>query len=218
MDHLSGLYRLVQQEGVTIANFWDITHDKDFTADDFEGTRYDYRDWQTYRQLATGSFGNKVLRLHRGDLGQKWVEDDITILSPTQELETTARDKEDYNIASYVLLIRHGHSYVVLGGDADSTHAWPDIHQVLSSEEWGKVKLLKASHHGRDSGYYQPVVKDMSPDYTIVSVGKKPETDASRKYAQYSRVFSTRYHGTIVAYCERDGSILLTDHRGQRIS
>jgi beta-lactamase superfamily II metal-dependent hydrolase len=58
---------------------------------------------------------------------------------------------------------------------------------------------LKASHHGRASGYYQPAVAAMKPEYTIVSVGKKPPTDASNKYRAYSNnVWSTRWKGDIV--------------------
>ena len=38
----------------------------------------------------------------------------------------------------------------------------------------------------------------MNPQFTIVSVGKKPSTDASNKYRQYSQnVWSTRWRGNI---------------------
>lgn len=64
----------------------------------------------------------------------------------------------------------------------------------------GKLKttILKAAHHGRKSGYHKEAVKQMRPVYTIVSVGKKPETDASNLYRICSEhVWSTRWKGTI---------------------
>jgi hypothetical protein len=50
----------------------------------------------------------------------------------------------------------------------------------------------------------------MSPQYTIVSVGKKPETDASNKYRQYcDNVWSTRWHGNIVLTIQPDGKAVI---------
>jgi len=48
----------------------------------------------------------------------------------------------------------------------------------------------------------------MSPTVTIVSVGKKPETDASNKYRQYStHVWSTRWKGNIIFTINDDGKV-----------
>ena len=106
---------------------------------------------------------------------------------------------------SYVLLIVYGKHKIVLGGDAEED-TWKFI-----TEKYPKlienVRILKASHHGRDSGYYQPAVKLMSPEFTIVSVGKKPSTDATNKYKQYSpNVFSTRWKGNILFELNADGT------------
>jgi hypothetical protein len=59
-----------------------------------------------------------------------------------------------------------------------------------------KSDFLKASHHGRDSGYHLGAVELIAPRITFV--GRKPDTDASSKYrGQSDRVASTRYHGNI---------------------
>ena len=47
------------------------------------------------------------------------------------------------------------------------------------------VDVLKASHHGRKSGYYYPAVKEMSPWLTITSVTEKKH-DATNNYRRYS--------------------------------
>ena len=75
------------------------------------------------------------------------------------------------------------------------------------SDKISNVNILKAAHHGRDSGFHEEAVKLMNPEYTIVSVGKKPETDAHNKYKKYTRekVLSTRYRGNIIVTIDDDG-------------
>jgi beta-lactamase superfamily II metal-dependent hydrolase len=69
-----------------------------------------------------------------------------------------------------------------------------------------KSDFLKASHHGRDSGYHLAAVQRIAPSLTFVSVGRKPNTDASNKYRQQClRVASTRYHGNIKLEIYDDG-------------
>lgn len=48
----------------------------------------------------------------------------------------------------------------------------------------------------------------MNPEYTIVSVGKKPDTDAHNKYKKYTRekVLSTRYRGNITVTIDDYGN------------
>lgn len=218
MDHLSGIYRLARQERIPIENFWDTNHEKEISEADCKDSAYEYLDWLQYKILRLG--GDKenqvtVLKLRRGAKNQYYSEDGIKILAPTYELEKQAKDEDNYNISSYVLLIEYGACKIILGGDAEEP-VWKDIYHKFP-DEFLKVNLLKASHHGRKSGYYQPAVKAMSPQYTVISVGKKTETDASDLYGQYSKVFSTRYHGTITAKCWLDGDIWLYDHTDIRI-
>ena len=79
--------------------------------------------------------------------------------------------------------------------------------------------ILKAPHHGRDSGYCDDFVKYVNPDYTIVSVGKKPDSDASTKYKKHTqrRVLSTRMQGTMHLKMYEDGSYELTNHANERL-
>jgi len=217
MDHLSGLYRLVAQERVPILNFWDTHNHKNMTTDDFSDGPYDYRDWEQYQTLRNSHTSPRVLRLHRCDEGNYWTDDGVTILSPTHALEKLANDEDNWNHLSYVLRIQHDKSVVILTGDP-SQEALQDVCETFP-DDFLKADLLCAPHHGRDTGYYQPFVKAVSPKYTIVSVGKKPENDASNKYRQYSEcVFSTRFHGTMHAKCWSGGDIWLYDHQGRRLS
>lgn len=216
MDHLSGLYRLTDIFKIPIWNFWDTRHEKEFSPEDFEGQKYDYKDWLKYKHLRDGGGGITVLKLRTGAKNIYYEEDGIEIWTPNEHLEQLAGNNDDQNHLSYVLHIKHGKNNIILGGDA-TQEVWSHLHENFNGI-FPKISLLKASHHGRKNGYHQPSVEAMSPTFTIVSVGKKPKTDASDLYGQYSGgVFSTRFHGTIVAKCWLDGTIWLYDHQGNRL-
>ena len=217
MDHMTGLYRL-RQEGIKIVNFWDTSHGKVLTSADFESqTKYDERDWDEYQRLRSDP-GVTSLYVRRGIQRQYYKDDGIWIMAPCNELEALAESTENWNHLSYVLFIKYWDNWVVLGGDA-TEESWESIHTEYGS--WmqdAKVRILKASHHGRDSGYHQPSVAAMSPENTIISVGKLSETDASSKYRHYSKVYTTRYHGDILARLWLDGEVWLYNGAGDRIN
>lgn len=216
MDHLSGLYRLTCEDKVPIWNLWDTNHGKEIDEESFRQSPYDYRDWFVYQCLRGTQEGMKTLSLRRLDHGDYWSGDGITILSPTRELEEEAAASDDWHHLSYILRIEYGRSVVILTGDP-SVAALKDVYMTFP-DEFLRAGLLLAPHHGRDTGYYSPLVKAISPKYTIVSVGKKPENDASNKYRQYSDcVLSTRFHGTIHAKCWYDGDIWVYDHQGNLV-
>lgn len=205
MDHLTGLNAV--RENAPIGNLWIIKNT--FTQVLSKLTDEQKNDWAFYKKYRdtseTSLDGITVVRPDDGDLRDFWKDDGIYILAPNPDLVTQAQTKDNRNIMSYVLLIVYGKHKIVLGGDAEED-TWKFI-----TEKYPKlienVRILKASHHGRDSGYYQPAVKLMSPEFTIVSVGKKPSTDATNKYKQYSpNVFSTRWKGNILFELNADGT------------
>jgi len=206
LDHMRGLLAL-GTAGIGILNFWDTEHGKtpEFQSD------ADEQDWKEYESYSEEKKNNKCLHLYRGDCGAFWNEepkgvaggDGISILSPTKELVASANEAGDSNNLSYVIRLRYQGVTVIFGADAGKD-VWEDL--VDTYGEQLKCHVLKASHHGRDTGYHQDAVKLMSPEYTIVSVGKKPENDASNKYRQYSKhVWSTRWKGNITLEISDDG-------------
>lgn len=201
MDHLSGLAALLMQ--LPLFNFW-------YTAPgvekpDFSSAPYQEEDWDVFQALVRGCPGIQAISPKTAQEGHYWTDDGIQIWLPTTELEHYAEDNNLPNLASYVLAIRHGNALVVLGGDAEAA-VWQCLYDALEGDV-PNVTVLKASHHGRKTGYHQPSVKAMSPQLTVISVGKKPPNDASALYSQYSdTVLSTRWHGTIVVTCHENGS------------
>jgi len=222
MDHMSGLHRLFAQENIQVLNFWDTENSKQLAATEegFTSGRYAWSDWVTYQQLragqAVGISQPTVLHPVRGWQNHYWTEDDVTILSPTKALVSACDEVDEYNNASYVLKLNHAGRSVILPGDAEGA-AWGDILEAVG-EAGMKCDVLKAPHHGRQSGYHDAAAKAMNPSIVICSVGKKPETDATDEYeALGARVLSTRYHGTIRMSIWNDGSVHVYDRKGTQI-
>lgn len=207
MDHLTGLSALRQQ--VSIANFWVVQNEFEPNLSELtEAQQEDWRIYKLFRDSKTLRVDNTtVIGPKEGESRDYWNQDGITILAPNADLLEKAKTSGNPNHLSYVLLISYGQTKIILGGDAEEP-TWKYLAEKYEDLIAG-ITILKASHHGRDSGYYQPAVKIMSPQYTIVSVGKKPETDASNKYKTYcNNVFSTRWKGTMTFECYENGDVV----------
>lgn len=201
MNHMRGLENL-NEKNISIVNFWDTDHDYVPSS----SSREDILTWNEYIRIRESQNSPKTLRLYRGAVNFCYDTngDCIEILHPSEQTHQVILESGNVNNLSYVLRINLGGIKIILGGDAERS-IWDDI--VKKYGEDLKCDILKASHHGRDSGYHQKAVELMSPEYTIVSVGKKPETDASDKYRQYSRnVWSTRWKGNISLFVDDDGN------------
>lgn len=222
MDHMSCLWRFFWLGGRELENFWDVAHTKDFDEDTFDKSRYEWNDWLTYKKLRKGEHSktgtHKVLNNLAGARGDYWTDDGIEVLAPTSDLIAYANRTEDWNNLSYVLRISHAGRSIILPGDAEK----PEWDKIESLVEEGEVEMscdvLKAAHHGRDSGYSESAVNAMDPDFVICSVGKKPETDASDEYASHgTAVLSTRYHGTVRLTVFDNGKLTIEDCDGKII-
>ncbi len=202
-DHLKGLESL-HRTGIRIINFWDTEHQKvgDYSTDNLK------QNWQRYEALRRGRWLDrtdvKVLNLYQGAENSLFNKnedetsggDGIYILAPTKETNLAANESGNVNNLSYVLMVIANGFRVLLGGDAEAP-VWKPLFEHYGSGL--KCDVLKASHHGRESGFYRDAVRAMSPELTIVSVGKKPSTDASNRYRNLSdNVYSTRWKGNIV--------------------
>jgi competence protein ComEC len=221
MDHMSGLHRFFWQEEVRLENFWDVDHNKDLKEADFNNSPHSYLDWLVYESLRRGIGPNhsshKVIRNLRGATGQYWTDDGIEVFSPTTELIKVCNTKGAYNDCSYVLKISYGSRSVILPGDAEKP-AWESMLDNPGADALDG-DILKAPHHGRQSGYHAKAAIAMDPEIVVVSVGEKPETDASDEWkALGARVLSTRYNGTIRVQLDFDGEVFVHNHEGREIA
>ncbi len=210
LDHMRGLS--IIERNFSITNFWDTENERILKKFGRDG---DEDDWETYQRLRQGD-GVKILHLYRGSAGaffnkgQTAVDlgDGLHIYAPTPDLVAAANDAEDWNELSYVLALKEHGRTVVFGGDA-GINTWDDIYAGFGKNL--KCDVLKASHHGRESGYHEEAVAAMNPGLTVVSVGKKPDTDASDSYRKHSNyVWSTRWKGDITVRIDPTGYMQAT--------
>jgi competence protein ComEC len=174
----------------------------------------DREDWEYYQAVRQGRGAAIVLKYTRGDSAYAFGKeadgrlggDNIELLSPTPALIGACNTAGKSNDLSLVLRVHHAGRSILLPGDAEEL-AWDGMVDFYGGRLNSDV--LKASHHGRDTGYHQAALKLIAPTFTIASVGTKPDTDASNKYRQQSngRVLSTRYHGNIQIQVGDDGSL-----------
>lgn len=218
LDHMRGLKRLHEHVGFT--NFWDTEHTKPAPSE-WKGTA-DQEDWKFYQALRNGQVtGSSVHRFTRGDSAFAFARDEngnlggdnIEILSPTPALVADCNKTGKSNDLSLVLRVRHGARSILLPGDAEAA-AWREMVAFYGS--YLKSDYLKASHHGRDSGYDLDALKLIKPLITFVSVGRKPDSDASAKYRQQCpQVGSTRFYGNMEFQIADDGNVRwLVDRNG----
>lgn len=207
MDHITGMHRLITQEPKDVENFWHasrLNFDLDVCDWSKVAGRYSRDDWDTYRRVRDSS-DRRTFDQRQGRLASFWEEDGLAIWAPTDELVAQAKQRNDPNILSMVLKLTHAGRSILLGGDATGADSWPTIYPHI---DMTGVDVLKASHHGRNSGYHQPSVKEMSPWLTVASVGAK-DHDATDMYRQYSDyTVSMRFTGDIRITIQDDGTLV----------
>lgn len=208
LDHMRGLKNLFDQ--VPVYNFWDTANRKptpNFRSD------ADREDWNFYQELRAGHVANVTVRnftrgadawaFSRNDDGTPG-GDGIFILSPTDEFVAECNERGVSNDLSITLYVAHAGVSVILPGDAEAA-AWENMLSLYGNHL--KSKVLKASHHGRDTGFHLDALKAIEPEFVVLSVGRKPETDAHKKYAYHcNNVYSTRRYGRLTLEIHGDSS------------
>ena len=203
LDHMRGLKRLHDTVGFT--NFWDTNHTKPTPNFRGDADREDWKFYQSIRSTAKNyTRGDAFFAFSRDENGLPG-GDSIEYLSPTSALIASCNNAGKSNDLSIVLRLRHAGRSFLLAGDAEG-EAWDDMIAHYGANL--KSDYLKASHHGRDSGYHLDALKHIAPRITFVSVGRKPDTDASSKYRQQcNKVASTRFYGNMELRVDDSGPI-----------
>ena len=195
MDHMSGLN--VLSNYVDIINFWDTQNNKTIDRSSWDDSPYNKRDWDKYQSFKNKTESPKYIINYRRDEGPYWIDDNITILSPSHNLVKKANETNEYNHLSYVLMVEHNGVKILLGGDA-SVAAWEDILNDCRRSLL-KADILLASHHGSKENIYKPALEAISPDFVIVSVAEGVDY-AYDIYSNYAKkdVYSTKHKNNII--------------------
>lgn len=209
LDHMVGLGTLLR--AFVFESFWDTDHN---TVPDLR--LQDRDDWTAYETIRSGASGAKVFKivpdtmLAHYDFGTDHIEigDGLQILSPSlKQMECSALEGGDLREASIVLRLTHAGRHVILGASAGQD-AWDDM-----CRRYGMIlecDVLKASRHGRDSGFHLEAIKYMKPKHTLISVSQQDD-DASNNYERFSEaVYSIRRYGNLICTINDDGLITWT--------
>lgn len=206
LDHMRGLDAL--ENSFIICNFWDTANHRSFTP-----RASDEPDWEAYQRLRASDRNKNFVR---GDRKLYFAQDQaggpgdgIEILSPSNAMVTVYDDdgdEGDWNNMSYVLKVTHGGTSIVLGGDAGKI-AWGNILEYRKSML--PCLILKASHHGRLSGYHEEALNAMSPLIAVLSIADECEHEAREEYERHCKyVLSTYDRGTITIEIDDAGKIV----------
>jgi len=123
-------------------------------------------------------------------------------------------DGKEVNNSSLVLKIQYGRNSLIFCGDAELEAE----SELAGFGDFLDIDVIKAGHHGSKTSSTLALLKQSSPDWTVLSVGEfnkffHPSQQVIRRYReQGTQVLRTDYYGAVVF--ESDGlSLKLVDWR-----
>lgn len=125
----------------------------------------------------------------------------VTFLSPAKAYKET-------NDLSIVVRVEYGGTSFLFTGDAE----WEPEHDMISSGRTLRSTVLKVGHHGSSSSTSYVFLREIMPEYAIISVGRDntyghpTETVLSRLRDAGCKIYRTDELGTII--CQSDGQAL----------
>lgn len=155
----------------------------------------------------TEAFGNfvKYLDKQNKEITVPKVGDNFKLGSASVQIVGVDSTAEDHNNTSLVLRIVYGDTSFLFTGDAER-----DAEQhILNSGYELKSTVLKVGHHGSETSTSYVFLREVAPQYAVISVGEgnsygHPTEDAlSRLRDAEVKTFRTDLQGTIV--CVSDG-------------
>lgn len=119
------------------------------------------------------------------------------------------------NNRSVPLIVRYGAFTLMLTGDSEV----PELSYLLEHSLVPNVTVLKAPHHGSDTGFTEDFLMAARPEIVVVSVGANslghPGEAAMRAYAEIAdTVYRTDVHGDVTIRGYADGHYEVQVSRG----
>ena len=88
------------------------------------------------------------------------------------------------------------------------------------ARSWEDIDVLKVGHHGSYSSSSKDFLKEIQPDYAVISCGADnsyghPHKDALKRIKKYTdKIYRTDLDGTIVFTSDKDGLTVKTEKQG----
>lgn len=104
-------------------------------------------------------------------------------------------DQENLNLSSIIVRLEFGNNSFLFMGDAET--------QNEKSREWTKTDVLKVGHHGSNTSTSEKFLKQVSPQYAVITVGKNnsyglPKSNILERLKQQNvMLYRTDEKGTI---------------------
>ena len=120
---------------------------------------------------------------------------------------------EDTNNSSIILMIRYGETSFLFTGDAEREAE----QAVLDSGAELKADVLKVGHHGSDTSTGYPFLREIMPEYAVISVGEgnsyehPEENTLSRLRDADCRILRTDLNGDIIISSDGKELTVTTD-------
>lgn len=158
-----------------------------------------------YSSKAFNNFRNAVIK-HGVSLTVPSVGTSFSLGSAKCKILAVNTDSGDTNNTSIVLRITYGNTSFLFTGDAER-----EVEQALLNRgETLKSTVLKVGHHGSSSSTSYAFLREIMPEYAVISVGKgnsyghPTESVLSRLRDAEVKTFRTDMQGDVI--CKSDGS------------
>jgi competence protein ComEC len=150
-----------------------------------------FDDWSHYEKLRNGELAYcKPRAIGRGDtftIG----DSKVNVLGPKRPfLEGTV---DDVNNNGIILSVITGNSHVLITGDTQEEQ-WSDI----DVKSLNGVSVFLASHHGRESGFSERILRAARPQRIVISDGEPADTDATDAYRRHAPVSTTKENNVVI--------------------
>lgn len=158
----------------------------------------------SYDSKAFSSFV-KYLEKHNTGITIPSTNDSFKLGSASVKILAPLKDYDDANNTSVVLRIVYGDTSFLFTGDAERESE----QDILNAGYDLQSTVLKVGHHGSDSSTTYPFLREIMPEYAVISVGKgnsyghPTEDTLSRLRDADVKVFRTDMQGTVI--CTSDG-------------
>ena len=125
----------------------------------------------------------------------------VYFLSPSAMfLKQTGHTNSQINNQSLVMRMQYGRNVLLFTGDAEK----PAEYDMLNRGLLGPCDAVKAGHHGSRTSSSDPFVRQIKPDYSVISVGENnrfghPSADIIQRYTRIgAQVLRTDVEGAVI--------------------
>lgn len=190
-DHYLGMEELIGK--VTVAEFWGSPYqrrhgDNSLSADE----------WNEYCRLKERLVPNNRYACTKG-LEKTFSNSKLLVLGPRKNVN--ANETRECHDASLVIWVSSPANNFLICGDASNS----ELEQIRNDWKLTSCNVLRASHHGSETGADLSFIKAVSPRDTIISTqsgifSNLPSNTALQRYRNNSKnVFRTDVDGTCTA-------------------